>query len=105
MLRIFNYILIIFLSFSNIALDESVNVIDIVSLINQILDLVQLPYSQQLLMDINNDGIINVVDIVQLVSIVLGENVSYLLLNPFIEDKNVMNREDLANFIDSIIAE
>lgn len=55
----------------DVNMDNSVNVIDIVSMVNHILDFIQLENQSFNLGDVNNDGEINVVDIIQVVNFIL----------------------------------
>ena len=52
--------------------DSLINVIDIVSLVNYILDVVDFDATQLCAADLNGDNIINVIDIVSLVNIILA---------------------------------
>ena len=52
-------------------LDGIVNVIDVVSLVNGILNS-SLTYNQTLISDFNNDTIVNVIDVVSLVNLILN---------------------------------
>ena len=55
--------------------DGTVNVIDIVQIVNTILDENIIPTEQELcLIDSNSDGLVNVIDIVALVNLILGVN-------------------------------
>lgn len=55
----------------DINLDGSINILDIVILINYIVD-IQIPTEEELsLSDLNGDGALNILDIVQLVNIIL----------------------------------
>ena len=55
----------------DINLDGSINILDIVILINLILDFQTPTDSEFMISDINNDGILNILDIVQLINIIL----------------------------------
>ena len=55
----------------DVNMDNAINVIDIVSMVNHILDFNQLENQSFNLGDINNDGEINVVDIIQVVNFIL----------------------------------
>ena len=58
----------------DINLDESINILDVVILVNFILGS-QIPTEDEFSSsDLNNDGILNVLDIVQLVNIILGSS-------------------------------
>ena len=52
--------------------DESINVLDVVQLVNIILSGIEPSGYQIIVSDINLDGSINVLDVVQLVNIILG---------------------------------
>ena len=52
--------------------DESINILDVVQLVNIVLGLVEPSGYQMTVSDINLDGDINILDVVQLVNIVLG---------------------------------
>ena len=52
--------------------DESINILDVVQLVNIILNVVEPSGYQVIVSDINSDGGINILDVVQLVNIILG---------------------------------
>ena len=52
-------------------LDNTINVVDIIMIVNYILDLAMLSNKQIVIIDVNHDGIINVIDIIQLVDSIL----------------------------------
>jgi hypothetical protein len=52
--------------------DESINVLDVVQLVNIILNLIDPSDYQMIVSDINSDGSVNVLDVVQLVNIILN---------------------------------
>ena len=52
--------------------DESINVLDVVLLVNVILNLIDASGYQMIVSDINLDGNVNVLDVVQLVNIILN---------------------------------
>ena len=52
--------------------DESINILDVVQLVNIVLGLVEPSGYQMTVSDINLDGDVNILDVVQLVNIVLG---------------------------------
>ena len=55
----------------NVNLDQSVNILDIILIINFILE-IQVPSETQFISsDLNNDSLINILDIIQLVNIIL----------------------------------
>ena len=52
--------------------DESINILDVVQLVNIILNLVDASGYQMIVSDINTDGSVNILDVVQLVNIILN---------------------------------
>ena len=52
--------------------DGIIDVLDLVTTINIIMDLIEPSSTQQFAGDINSDGIIDILDVVQLVNIILG---------------------------------
>ena len=52
--------------------DESINILDVVQLVNIVLGTVEASGYQMTVSDINLDGDVNILDVVQLVNIVLG---------------------------------
>ena len=56
----------------DINFDDSIDVLDVVLIVNIILDILE-PYAFQLLAcDLNQDGLVNVLDVVQIVNIILN---------------------------------
>ena len=56
----------------DINFDDSIDVLDVVLIVNIILDILE-PYALQLLAcDLNQDGLVNVLDVVQIVNIILS---------------------------------
>ena len=51
--------------------DNSINVLDVVLMVNFILDVNQPDECSSIVSDFNNDGLINVLDVIQLVNIIL----------------------------------
>ena len=56
----------------DVNMDDSINVQDIIMIINHILDEISLDQNQQNLADLNNDGSINIQDIILIVNIILS---------------------------------
>ena len=56
----------------DVNMDDSINVQDIVMIINHILGQIELDENQQNLADLNNDNLINVQDIILVVNIILS---------------------------------
>ena len=55
----------------DVNLDGTLNVLDVVMLVNYVLDTEQFTPTQESLADLNGDGGVNVLDIVQLVNLIL----------------------------------
>jgi len=63
-----------FMQFSpgDVNMDDSINVLDVVSVVNHVLGLNYLTSNQILIADINNDDVINVLDVIQIVNLIIG---------------------------------
>ena len=51
--------------------DEAINVLDVVTLVNFVLNQISPTPTQELAADLNEDGVVNVLDVVQVVNIIL----------------------------------
>ena len=56
----------------DVNMDQSINVLDIVVVVNYVLDIDELLLSQIQIADLNNDGIVNILDIILIVNLILG---------------------------------
>ena len=56
----------------DVNMDDSINVLDVVSVVNHVLGLNYLTSNQILIADINNDDVINVLDVIQIVNLIIG---------------------------------
>ena len=56
----------------DVNMDDSINVLDVVSVVNHVLGLNNLTSNQILIADINNDDVINVLDVIQIVNLIIG---------------------------------